>query len=46
VLTAVHFKEGDEVRAGQPLFDIDPRPYAAKLRQAQAVLARHGFGSP
>jgi multidrug efflux system membrane fusion protein len=40
VLTAVHFKEGDEVRAGQPLFDIDPRPYAAQLRQAQAVLAR------
>jgi multidrug efflux system membrane fusion protein len=40
VLTAVHFAEGDEVRAGQPLFTIDPRPYAAALRQARAVLAR------
>jgi multidrug efflux system membrane fusion protein len=40
VLTAVHFKEGEEVRAGQPLFAIDPRPYAAGLRQAEAVLAR------
>ena len=40
VLTGVHFAEGDEVRAGQPLFTIDPRPYAAALRQARAVLAR------
>ncbi len=40
VLTAVHFAEGEEVRAGQPLFTIDPRPYAAALRQARAVLAR------
>lgn len=40
VLTGVHFREGDEVRAGQPLFTIDPRPYAARLRQAEAMLAR------
>jgi len=40
VLTAVHFKEGEEVRAGQSLFAIDPRPYAARLRQAEALLAR------
>lgn len=40
VLTGVHFAEGDEVRVGQPLFTIDPRPYAAALRQARAVLAR------
>ena len=40
VLTAVHFREGDEVKAGQLLFEIDPRPYEAALRQAEAVLAR------
>lgn len=40
VLTRVHFKEGDEVRAGQVLFSIDARPYDAALKQAQAVLAR------
>ena len=40
VLTRVHFKEGDEVSAGQLLFSIDSRPYDAALRQAQAMLAR------
>ncbi|HEX4934113.1 MAG TPA: efflux RND transporter periplasmic adaptor subunit [Gemmatimonadaceae bacterium] len=40
VLLRVHFREGDEVQAGQLLFTIDPRPYEAALRQAQAVLAR------
>ncbi len=40
VLTAVKFKEGDEVQAGQILFEIDPVPYRAALQQAQAVLAR------
>ena len=40
VLTRVHFREGDEVRAGQVLFSIDARPYDAALKQAQAVLAR------
>ena len=40
VLTRVVFKEGDEVRAGQLLFEIDARPYRAALQQAQAVLAR------
>ena len=40
VLTRVHFKEGDEVTAGQVLFSIDTRPYDAALKQAQAVLAR------
>lgn len=40
VLTAVHFREGDEVKAGQLLFEIDPRPYESALRQAEAVLAR------
>lgn len=40
VLTRVHFREGDEVRAGQVLFSIDARPYDAALKQAQANLAR------
>lgn len=39
-LVAIHFTEGDYVRKGQPLFTIDPRPYEAALRQAEANLAR------
>ena len=39
-ITAVRFGEGDEVRQGQVLFEIDPRPARAALAQAQAVLAR------
>jgi multidrug efflux system membrane fusion protein len=40
VLTAVHFKEGDEVKAGEVLFEVDPVPYKAAVQQARAVLAR------
>jgi multidrug efflux system membrane fusion protein len=36
----VRFKEGEEVHAGQLLFEIDPRPFKAALDQAKAVLAR------
>jgi membrane fusion protein, multidrug efflux system len=39
-LVAVHFREGQNVRAGETLFTIDPRPYQAALRQAEAQLAR------
>jgi multidrug efflux system membrane fusion protein len=39
-LTRVWFREGDAVHRGQLLFSIDPRPYQAALRQAQAILAR------
>lgn len=39
-LSAIHFREGQEVRKGQVLFTIDPRPFQAALEQAQAVLAR------
>ena len=35
-LTAVHFREGDTVEAGAPLFDIDPAPYKAALSRAKA----------
>lgn len=39
-MTAVHFAEGRDVRQGQPLFSLDPRPFQTALQQAQAVLAR------
>jgi membrane fusion protein, multidrug efflux system len=34
------FREGSDVKAGQPLFRIDAAPYAAALQSAQASLAR------
>ncbi|MGA7539587.1 MAG: efflux RND transporter periplasmic adaptor subunit [Steroidobacteraceae bacterium] len=34
------YKEGSEVKAGQPLFEIDPAPYRAALDAAQAALAQ------
>ncbi|MCJ0764630.1 efflux RND transporter periplasmic adaptor subunit [Variovorax terrae] len=34
------FREGSDVKAGQPLFQIDPAPYAAAYESAQATLAR------
>lgn len=40
VITAVHYREGQDVRKGDPLIDIDPRPYAAQLSQAQGALDR------
>jgi multidrug efflux system membrane fusion protein len=39
-LTKVWFREGQEVRRGEMLFTIDPRPFQAALAQAQANLAR------
>jgi multidrug efflux system membrane fusion protein len=36
----VHFAEGQDVQAGQPLFTIDPQPFQVVLDQATAVLAR------
>jgi membrane fusion protein, multidrug efflux system len=40
VLTRVHFREGQDVNTGDLLFTIDPRPYEAALRQAEANLAK------
>jgi multidrug efflux system membrane fusion protein len=40
VLTEAHFKEGQDVKKGQLLFTIDPRPLEAALKQAEATLAR------
>lgn len=36
----VHFTEGQDITAGQPLFTIDPRPFEAILAQAQANVGR------
>lgn len=36
----VHFKEGQDVKRGDLLFTIDPRPLEAALRQAEATVAR------
>jgi multidrug efflux system membrane fusion protein len=35
-ITKVLFEEGQEVKAGDTLFQIDPRPFQAALQQAQA----------
>lgn len=39
-LTTLHFREGQDVRKGELLFTIDPRPLEAALQQAQATVAR------
>lgn len=39
-LIALHFTEGQEVKAGQLLAEIDPRPYQVALTQAQGQLAK------
>lgn len=39
-LTSLRFKEGEEVKAGQLLAEIDPRSYQASLSQVQGNLAR------
>jgi multidrug efflux system membrane fusion protein len=40
VLSAVHYKEGQSVKKGDALIDIDPRPYQAQLLQAEGALDR------
>jgi membrane fusion protein, multidrug efflux system len=39
IITARLFKEGDDVKAGQVLYQIDPAPYRAAFDQATAQLA-------
>src|SRR4030043_600117 len=39
-LIRVHFKEGQDVKKGDILFTIDPRPYEAALKQAEANFAK------
>ena len=40
VLTQAHFKDGQDVKKGQLLYTVDPRPFEAALKQAEANLAR------
>jgi len=35
---AVHYREGQLVQKGDPLIDIDPRPFRAQLQQAEGLL--------
>jgi len=39
-LVRVHFTEGQDVKRGDPLFTIDPRPYESALKLAEANLQR------
>ena len=39
-IVGVFFKEGQDVRKGDPLFKIDPRPYEIALKLAESILAR------
>ncbi|HVJ56123.1 MAG TPA: efflux RND transporter periplasmic adaptor subunit [Aliidongia sp.] len=39
-IVAIHFEEGQTVKPGDPLFEIDPRPFAAQLAQAEAALQK------
>jgi membrane fusion protein, multidrug efflux system len=41
LITQVHFREGDVVKRGAPLFSVDTRPYSASLAAAQAELLRN-----
>ncbi len=54
-IDSIHFQDGTEVKAGDLLFVIDPRPYQAELEHAQAQrqesetrleLARNDFKPP
>jgi multidrug efflux system membrane fusion protein len=39
-VTKIHFSDGADVKIGDLLFTIDPRPYEAQLHQAEANLAQ------
>jgi multidrug efflux system membrane fusion protein len=39
-ITKVFFKEGQDVKTGDPLFQIDPRPFQAALDQAKGTKAK------
>ena len=39
-IEAVHYREGQRVERGDPLIDLDSRPYRANLLQAQGALER------
>jgi multidrug efflux system membrane fusion protein len=39
-VTKIHFADGADVKVGDVLFTIDPRPYQAQLNQAEANVAQ------
>ena len=39
-ITEIHFTDGQEVKKGDPLFTIDPRPYQAALDKANGTLVQ------
>jgi multidrug efflux system membrane fusion protein len=39
-ITEIHFADGAELKKGDPLFTIDPRPFEAQLNAAQANLVQ------
>jgi multidrug efflux system membrane fusion protein len=43
LISQVHYQEGQLVRKGQSLIDIDPRPYEAQLTQAEGALERDTY---
>jgi multidrug efflux system membrane fusion protein len=38
-IQAIHFREGGLVKKGEPLFSIDPAPFAAEVARAEAQVA-------
>jgi len=40
LVTSVRYREGQVVRKGDPLIEIDPRPFQAQLEQAQGTLEK------
>ena len=40
IITERLFKQGSEVKAGDPLYQIDPKPFAVELQAAEAALAK------
>jgi multidrug efflux system membrane fusion protein len=43
LIAAVHYAEGQIVHRGDPLIDIDPRPFEAQVLQAQGTLDRDSY---
>jgi multidrug efflux system membrane fusion protein len=39
-IVRIAFREGQDVRKGEVLFELDPRPFQAALKQAEGLLAR------
>jgi len=39
-VSQIHFTDGADLKKGDPLFTVDPRPFQAQLDQAEAALAQ------